>query len=173
METLKCTLEIFVIAKLPTWCLWKSGGKAAAVKRCVASLWMPRESPLPSGWCELQAFSSCIFLDDGLAVLHRPYFERGAVMQLHRVRCKINEPAGRMLLNSLLGAVYQSPALPHIHPHHHQAPVVVRAQSTHWNHWTVANSPNNPNAWGARIWVKTFCFRVLPLTFLQPDEGSW
>lgn len=76
--------------------------------------------PLPLGWCELQAFSSCIFLVDALAVLHRPYFERGAVMQLHRVRCKINEPAGRMLLNSLLGAVYQSPALPHIHPHHHQ-----------------------------------------------------
>lgn len=128
--------------------------------------------PLPLGWCELQAFRSCIFLVDALAVLHRPYFERGAVMQLHRVRCKINEPAGRMLLNSLLGAVYQSPALPHIHPHHHQPLVAGRAQSTHWNHWTVANSPNNPNAWGARRWVKTFYFRGLSLTFLQPNKGS-
>lgn len=57
-------------------------------------------------------------------------------MQLHRVRCKINEPAGRMLLTSLLGAVYQSPALPHIHPPHHQPVVLARAQSTQWNHWT-------------------------------------
>lgn len=172
METLKCTPEMFVIAKPRTWCLCGFWGKAAAFKWCVASLWTPCESPLPLGWCELQAFSSCIFLDDVLVVLHRPYFERGAVMQLHRVRCKINEPAGRMLLDSLLGAVYQSPALPHIHPHHHQPSVVVRAQSTHWNHRRVANSPDNPNAWGARRWVKTFYFRVLPLAFLQPDKGS-
>lgn len=74
-------------------------------------------NPSLLGWCELKARSS--LSDDEFAVLPGWCFERSAVMQLHKVRCKINEPAGRMLLNSLLGAVHQGTTLPHIHPHHH------------------------------------------------------
>lgn len=137
---------------------------SSVLRQCVH----PEKSPVKPwllGPCELKALSSSTLSGDPFAVLPRLYFQRCSVMQFHKVRCKINEPTGRMLLNNLLGAVYQTPALPYIHSHvHHCLQECLRALTetiAQFQNYQIVQMHERP---GDKC-LKTLYLRAFPLTF--------